>query len=108
MICEYRELFRAAWVVLDECPHAGEHNAAVQTRLDGLSERTEDKPPGAWRHAVLVDTGLEVVPAETSVHRTRAEATASVAAHRATDEVTIRWPEPITAGKRRSLAEVLA
>jgi hypothetical protein len=57
---------------------------------------------------VLVNTGIEVVPAEVAVHRSRAEATASIAAHRATDEVTIRWSEPITAGKRCSLAEVLA
>jgi hypothetical protein len=108
MIREYRELFRAAWAELDECPHAADHNAAAQARLDGLPEIIEDKTPGVWRHVVLVSTGVEVVPAEVSVHRSRAEATASVAAHRATDEVTIRWSEPITAGKRCSLAEVLA
>ncbi len=108
MICEYRVLFRAAWAVLDECPRAAAHNAAVQARLDGLPEADEDTPPGAWRHAALVTTAVGAVPAEISVHRTRAEATSSVAAHRATDEATIRWSEPITAGKRCSLAEVLA
>jgi hypothetical protein len=91
MILEYRTVFRAVWTDLEACERGEQHDADA-TAL--LAERP-DPAEGRWRHVVL-DGGSVRTVAE---HPDRATAVASVAAHRAVDDESARWAEPVGAGR---------
>ncbi len=93
MIKEYRTILRAAWVDLEACPRAEDHEADAEAAVGAVPEPSTDGPAGRWRHAVLIDGATRAV----SEHDGRAAASASVAAYRGVDERGVRWAEPVAA-----------
>ncbi len=106
-ILEYRTLLAAIWTDLESCPHAEDHEAGAAAAMRSYTDEEPHGPEGPWRHVLLHDRAHTLEPVEISVHQSRAGASASVAVERATDEVGIRWTEPVTVGPRRSLIEAV-
>lgn len=91
MIMEYRTLFRDAWTPMEACRYAAEHDADAEARLAAAPDPAAEGPGRRWRHAVLMDGTTRTV----SEHDGLTPAAAAVAAHRAVDERSERWAEPV-------------